>query len=229
LARVEGGAGGLTSPADRYSAARLFAEDIEDVLARRSPRHRAGWIMPPAGERTITSGRLEAPVVEHELQLIPDEEAPLPRPLRRRPRRPRAALVALLLAMVAGYFYLRAADRSFWRAMLGSPPALGVAAMVGELSAGLRTWLGPRRDGPPPPAVPSAPPAMRSSRPSEPALSPVALATPQAFDPPEPILRDSSPVPAATDSPPPAAVSPPEAPSTPGRLVVEFEHHIRKS
>jgi hypothetical protein len=69
---------------------------------------------------------------------------------------------------------------------------------------------------------------MPSSRPSDPALSPMALATPEAFDPPEPILGDSAPPPAATDSPPPAAVLPREAPAAPGRLVVEFEHHIRK-
>ena len=222
------------APADRYSAARLFAEDIEDVRAGRSPRHRAGWSMPRPGERTIASGRLEAPVVEQELQLIPDEEALSPPPLRRR-RRPGAALVTLLLAAAAGCFYLRAADRSFWRAMLDSPRALGAAATVGELSAGLRKWLGPKPEVPPPSAVPSAPrampsvaPAMPSSRPSDPSLSPVALATPEAFDPPEPILGGSSPAPAATDSPVAAAVSPREAPSAPARLVVEFEHHIRK-
>src|SRR5207249_789522 len=62
------------SPSDRYSAARLFAEDIEDVLAGRPPRHRAGWSMPRPGERTIASGRLETPVIEQELQLIADEE-----------------------------------------------------------------------------------------------------------------------------------------------------------
>src|SRR5437867_3511001 len=215
------------APADRYSAARLFAEDIEDVLAGRPPRHRAGWTMPRAGERTIASGRLETPVLDQELQLIPDEEALSPPPPRRR-RRPRAALLTLLLAAAAAYFYLRAAARSFWRAMLDSPPALGVAATVGELASGLRRWQDPKPDAPPPPAVPSAPPAMPSSAPSDPSLSPLALATPEAFEPPEPILGDSSPASAATDSPPPATVSPREAPSAPGRLVVEFEHHIRK-
>lgn len=214
------------APPDRYSAARLFAEDIEDVLAGRPPRHRAGWSMPRPGERTIASGRLEAPVSEQELQLIPDEEAPSPPPPRRR-RRPRAALVTLLLAAATGYFYLRAADRSFWRAMLDSP-ALAVAATVGEVSSGLRRLQEPNPDATPPAAVPSAAPAMPSSRPSDPSLTPAALATPEAFDPPEPILGDSSPVPAATDSPPPPAVSPRAAPSAPARLVVEFEHHIRK-
>ena len=215
------------SPSDRYSAARLFAEDIEDVRAGRPPRHRAGWSMPRPGERTIASGRLETPVIEQELQLIADEEAPSPPPPRRR-RRPRAALVMLLLAAAAGYFYLHAADRSFWRAMLDSPQAHRVAARAGEVSSGLHWWRESKPDAPPPPAVPSAPPAKPSSRSSAPSLTPVALATPEAFELPEPILGDSSPVPAATDSAPPAAVSPRGAPSVPGHLVVEFEHHIRK-
>jgi serine/threonine-protein kinase len=214
------------APPDRYSAARLFAEDIDDVLAGRPPRHRAGWSMPRPGERTIASGRLETPVVEQELQLIPDEEA-LSSPPPRRRRRPRAALVTMLLAAAAGYFYVRAADRSFWCAMLDSPPALRVAATVGEVSSGLRRWQEPKPDATPPAAVFSAPPAMPSSPPSAPSLSPVALATPEAFDPPAPILGDSSPAP-ATDSPSPPVVSPRAAPSAPGRLVVEFEHHIRK-
>ena len=210
------------APPDRYAVARLFAEDIDDVLAGRPPRHRVGWSMPRPGERTIASGRLEGPVVEQELQLI-EEEAPSPTPPRRRP--PGVVLVALLLAAAAGYFYLGGTDRSFWRAMLDSRRALVVASTVSELSSGLRTWLGPKPDVPPPPAVPSA---LPSSRPSDPPLSPMALATPEAFDPPEPIFGDASPAAAATDFPPPAAASPPEAPSAPGRLVVEFEHHLRK-
>ena len=162
--------------------------------------------MPRPGERTIASGRLEGPVVEQELQLI-EEEAPSTTPPRRRP--PGVVLVALLLAAAAGYFYLGGTDRSFWRAMLDSRRALVVASTVSELSSGLRTWLGPKPDVPPPPAVPSA---LPSSRPSDPPLSPMALATPEAFDPPEPIFGDSVPAPAPTDSPSPAAVSPPDPP-----------------
>jgi eukaryotic-like serine/threonine-protein kinase len=195
------------APPDRYPVARLLAEDIDDVLAGRPPRHRAGWSMPRPGERTIASGRLEEPVVEQELQLI-DEEAPPPPAPRRRRRRPAAALVVLLLA-AAGCFYLRGADRSFWRAMLDSRRALGVAATVGEVSSGVRTWLGKREASP---AMPSGPAASPTSGPSDPPLSPVALATPEAFDPPEPIFGHSVPAPAPTDSPPPAAVSSPDPP-----------------
>jgi len=35
------------SPEDRYANARELAEDIEDILAARVPRHRAGWVPPP--------------------------------------------------------------------------------------------------------------------------------------------------------------------------------------
>jgi len=112
--------------------------------------------------------------------------------------------------------------------MLVSRRALLLSSAAGELSSGLRTWWGPKSGVAPAPVIPSAPPAVPLSRPSDPPLSPVALATPEAFDPPEPILGDSSPAPAATDSPPPVVASPPEAPSAPGLLVVEFEHHIRK-
>jgi serine/threonine-protein kinase len=48
------------SPDDRYRQARHLAEDIEDVLAARPPRHRAGWVPPPParapeGEPTLVA------------------------------------------------------------------------------------------------------------------------------------------------------------------------------
>ena len=38
------------APGHRYPAARPFAEDIEDLLAGRPPRHRPGWAPPPPRE-----------------------------------------------------------------------------------------------------------------------------------------------------------------------------------
>ena len=183
------------SPGDRYSAARMLAEDIDDVLAGRPPRHRAGWVAPGPGDRTIASGRLEPPVAEDELELI-DEGAASPR----RPRGPAPALVALMMAAAAAYFYLRPADRHFWRVVLETSSGLDVASK-------------------PSPAVPSAP---APSPASAPLVTPVALATPEAFDPPRPILGDPSPWAASAEDPPPARK--PE----PGHLVMEFAHHIRK-
>jgi hypothetical protein len=68
------------APGDRYARARMLAEDIEDVLAGRPPRHRAGWAVPALGDRTIASGRLEPPVAEVELELVDDDE-PTPQPI----------------------------------------------------------------------------------------------------------------------------------------------------
>jgi serine/threonine protein kinase len=42
-------------PSDRYATGRLLAEDIEDVLADRPPRHQAGWSPTRSGEGTLVS------------------------------------------------------------------------------------------------------------------------------------------------------------------------------
>jgi hypothetical protein len=42
-------------PGQRYSTAQMLAEDIEDVLADRPPRHRASWTPPPAADETLRS------------------------------------------------------------------------------------------------------------------------------------------------------------------------------
>jgi hypothetical protein len=42
-------------PGDRYPDGRTFAEDAEDVLAGRTPRHREGWLAPERREGTWVS------------------------------------------------------------------------------------------------------------------------------------------------------------------------------
>src|SRR5262249_14464791 len=37
----------------RYATAQMMSEDIQDVLAGRAPRHRAGWTPPPRVEDTV--------------------------------------------------------------------------------------------------------------------------------------------------------------------------------
>jgi len=204
------------SPGDRYPAARMLAEDIEDVLAGRAPRHRAGWVMPALGDPTIASGRLETPAEEELPLILTEDEEDAPPPRRR--RRPAAALVAVLTAAVAAYFYLHPADRFFWRFVLQASADGGVASILGGVASAL----------PPPTPMPeTARPAAATASPAAtpviaPSLSPVALATPEAFDPPRPILGD--PGPAVS----PAATSLSAEKTEPGRLVVEFEHHIRR-
>jgi tRNA A-37 threonylcarbamoyl transferase component Bud32 len=43
------------SPDDRYATAEAFGEDLEDVLAGKKPRHRAGWTSPALNEGTMVS------------------------------------------------------------------------------------------------------------------------------------------------------------------------------
>ena len=40
------------SPADRYADGETMAEDIDDILEGRPPRHRAGWSLAREGEGT---------------------------------------------------------------------------------------------------------------------------------------------------------------------------------
>jgi protein kinase-like protein len=41
--------------AQRYATAQMLAEDIQDVLADRTPRHRATWTPPPPADETLRS------------------------------------------------------------------------------------------------------------------------------------------------------------------------------
>jgi serine/threonine-protein kinase len=43
-------------PGQRYATAHMLAEDIQDVLAERAPRHRATWTPPPPADETMRSG-----------------------------------------------------------------------------------------------------------------------------------------------------------------------------
>lgn len=184
------------APADRYPRARMLAEDIDDVIAGRAPRHRKGWSPPALGDRTIASGWLEAPVAEVELELIDDDEKAAPAPPAPRRRRPAPALVAMLMAAVAIYFYLRPADRRFWRFVLDMPLRVAATSILGDV------FSSTLRSGATSPAPPSSAPAAPARPPAaDPALSPVTLGTPEPFAPPQPILGEPSP---ALDVPVPA-------------------------
>ena len=88
-------------PEDRYPDGRTVAEDAEDILAGRPPRHRAGWTPRRSGLGTIAAaaGLESGP---HALR----PAAPLPGPAASRPRRARRrwllAAVAPLLAAALG-------------------------------------------------------------------------------------------------------------------------------
>jgi eukaryotic-like serine/threonine-protein kinase len=97
-------------PADRYPDGRTMAEDLEDALQGRAPRHRAGWTPPPpsAEPPTPASPPPETRIVDLDLQPVVENR---PKPRERRFRRAHpwtwvAVALALLLAGLAFYFVL---------------------------------------------------------------------------------------------------------------------------
>jgi serine/threonine protein kinase len=235
------------SPSDRYPDGKTMAEDIDDILAGRPPRHRGGWTPPPVGTGTVASARGDD---LPELALDPVDE--------RRPRRPRrrgrttVTLLALLGAVSAVYFYLHPSDFQFWRRAVAEARKTRIAEEV-------RAWWGRIGVESPeaPPAsmasVQSAPPvslAVLTSAPpltdvgasplsspsAEPASSPpradmateAAAAVPGLASPAIASIPEDEPDP----SPPPArpsisAKTAPAKENVPGQLAIEFEHHLR--
>jgi serine/threonine-protein kinase len=146
---------------DRYADGRALAEDIQDLLADRTPRHRAGWVMPEQGDETVVRHR-RAPSAEQlpELDLI--EEPP--------PARGRGARPAMVLALCTVAFGSVLYSSAFWREQLGAalrlalppkpsipPPAPPPRAVEPE---------SPAAEVPPADAPPSAPPASASPPPA---------------------------------------------------------------
>jgi hypothetical protein len=99
------------TPEDRYPDGRMIAEDIDDVLAGRPPRHRAGWTPTPKGERTIAS---VAPAADlPALDLVEDRAATPPRRAWRR----RLTWLAFVAAVAAAVFHFSAhpEDGIYWQ------------------------------------------------------------------------------------------------------------------
>ena len=199
-------------PAARYPDGRAMADDVEDVLAGRAPRHREGWAAPAPGTGTVAS-RTAAGLPELSL------EAPAIAAPRRRRRRTTARLVAVLGGVSALYFYLHPADWQFWRRAVAEARRSRIVEEVRGWWA--RVVVEP--PGEPPPSLaaatgPSPPPATapRAALPVEEA-APEPRPTPS---PPEsPSLREGAPAgEAPADQAPPAAS---------GQLDIEFEHHLR--
>jgi serine/threonine-protein kinase len=188
------------APADRYPTAKDLAEDAEDILAGREPRHRAGWTPPAVGARTLVSSATGGGDLE-EMELLEAPPTPAPTRLRRRARsdaRPR------FLAMV----------------LLGG--GIGIAA------AGLLRFevLPPEEASVPPPTTMAwSPPAASLSASPEPSPSAAAVeaapsgTTPEVVSSPlEPAAGAAPPTPEPTPSPgpgPPAQAGEPEASPSP--------------
>ncbi|HET7293985.1 MAG TPA: serine/threonine-protein kinase [Vicinamibacteria bacterium] len=55
-------------PEDRFPNGRAFGEDVEDVLAGRAPRHRAGWNQPPPMNGTFSTELIPLPAETEDLR-----------------------------------------------------------------------------------------------------------------------------------------------------------------
>jgi hypothetical protein len=211
----------------------MMAEDVDDVLAGRTPRHRAGWREPELGEGTIVAGAALRP--------------PAP-PTRARGRRRRwhvrLTLVVLLALATAVYFDNRPGDARFWRRIVN---AVKSAAVVTEAETfGVRSSAPPGalpthgspadaaggsastpRAAEPPAPEPAAEPTTEPARANAP--EPAAPAADEPAPEPSPLAAAAVPAPvrAAEPSPSPAADPAPLPAGSRGQLAIDFEHHLR--
>ncbi len=130
------------APSDRYADGKTLAEDVDDVLAGRPPRHRAGWTPPAPSEGTLASRRGGQAVEPLDLP-VPGEKPPA------RASRPFASLMVLLASLTAAYLYFDPAARQSWRDALGR---VSPSSMLRDLASRLPKLM------PPAPAVLPAPP-----------------------------------------------------------------------
>lgn len=200
-------------PADRYANGAAMAEDVEDILAGRAPRHQGGWTAPAGAEGTLVAARKgeASSILELELEpvaqpqppaaALPGEAGPSPalpvRPRRGSPLRT-LTLGMLLAGLVALYL------------SINLPPPLReptrVAPPLPRLTPSSPAAASTPLAVAPSPAAHQAPGAPASGK--APAGAPNVELTPPA-----------SPAPAATPTP---AASPPLPPAaSPGSSAAE--------
>jgi serine/threonine-protein kinase len=237
------------SPADRHPDGKTMAEDVDDILAGRPPRHRAHWTPPAVGAGTVASARGED---LPELRLDPVETR---RPRRRRRGRTTVTLLALLGLVSAAYFQLHPSDWQFWRraarearktriveevrawwGRIGvESPEAPVPAAAASAAPQIVEASPPPSPSPEVPALTSGDGVVSEPSPASLALAPVAPA-PAALAPtvaPIVSIPEDDPDPSTSPAPPPlpakdTAAAPPAAKGrASGQLVIEFEHHLR--
>jgi serine/threonine-protein kinase len=173
------------SPDDRYPTAQAFLEDIQDVLKRRAPRHRASWSAVGVGEGTVVAPRT-APDPEDSLPEIALESSEPTR--RRRGTAGPAAWLGLSMLALGAVLY----SSAFWTRLAGlgepdlPPPTLGIPAgsptsdpaTTAEPSSAPATTQ-PTVAAAAPPTTTEAPTAEPTAEPTEPP-TPTAASTPSA-------------------------------------------------
>jgi serine/threonine-protein kinase len=199
------------NPAERYPDARTLAEDVEDVLGGRPPRHRDRWA-PPLAAQTIPFSPADPEALlrelEEELRVAAFGDQPAP------------DLAALAGAGRPPSF--RAPGR---RTRLAATVGL---ALLGGAAVGFAPWKGPE---PAPPAVQASlartvsltPAPTQAALASTVSLAKPAVAAEQTMPPaPRVALPALPPTPVAL---PTFAASPP--PLAPARLAFEFQHPLK--
>jgi hypothetical protein len=133
-------------PARRYATAQMLAEDIDDVLAGRAPRHGAGWSPAPPAEVTAWSALLreDAAATAAAAPSLPAPSLPAP-PLPAPPVPPTPAPApapadGTHTVAREGSLAVRLAERVGLR---------GLVAVIALLAAGLAFPLAARRNSPP--------------------------------------------------------------------------------
>jgi hypothetical protein len=187
------------APDERYPSAASLAEDLDDALAGRVPRHRQEWHPPPSAAQTLAS------------------PAGAPRPRRTKLR----MVLMLALAASAGlYFYLHPVERALLAALASRELQPRLDAAIVRVLDQARTWT--RR--PPKPAPTPSPRTMPSLEPT-PAPTPEPTAAPTPAPAPGPTSAPE-PMPAPEPTPTPAArATARRAPSS--YLSVGFEHRLK--
>jgi serine/threonine-protein kinase len=206
------------APEDRYPDGKTMADDIEDVLSGRPPRHRHTWVAPRRADGTLVSlPAADEAAVREPLPVragVPAPAGVAPRPARvgARPRPapppPRKAFTWTAAAGVAAAFLVLGA--------LGGVALMRSRSRTAAEPAALATARPPERS-----LVPTAPPKTLSV-PSVTAIE----ASPEAIAPPK-VAEDA---PAA--APEPTLPLPPPASGErstvdAARLAVDFEHSLK--
>jgi serine/threonine-protein kinase len=138
------------APADRYPHGQAMAEDIDDVLVGREPRHRKDWVASGTGESTLASP-LPAVGIETETADLPLQslDAPVPAVAVVPPHgSPRAIGILAFGMLAAGLLSVTLA--AFWPARLTETPQVSGAPSPAPSPT-------PSPESNPPPAGLSAP------------------------------------------------------------------------
>jgi hypothetical protein len=140
------------APEDRYPSGTMLAEDVQDVLDGRAPRHRASWTAPLGGQ-TILAATVDGDVPE--LELVEDVPAV---PRRSRPGRWRSRLGRVALVAIAGagalHFWTHPEDVGYWQ---------GVGHQAHRLLSALTAPAAPIESTLPPPSPTAEPTAVAAA------------------------------------------------------------------